>query len=105
MKRVVITVCIAALLFVPTTSLCAPAMSAQQPAAPVNSVDQKPAMATQTATEQKNAVPGIRQGNTQSRIFHNSTCKYYNCTNCTETFGDVHMAISKGYTPCKRCGG
>ena len=42
-------------------------------------------------------------GNTDSKIFHESTCRYYNCKNCTKDFDTREAAIRAGYRPCKVC--
>ena len=46
---------------------------------------------------------GPFQGNTQSRVFHSSSCRYYNCKNCTAGFSSKEEAISAGFKPCKIC--
>jgi hypothetical protein len=43
------------------------------------------------------------RGNTQSRVFHQSSCRYYTCPNCTATFGSVAEARKHGYRPCGIC--
>ena len=127
MKQSLIAMFVAAFLLTPAASFCAPAgpehqpeaaakanapqpvaplkAPAPQPAAPVKAQMQQPAPAAKATAGQRAAISGIRHGNVQSRVFHNSTCKYYNSKNCTEKFSDAQMARSKGYTPCKRCGG
>ncbi|RJP78970.1 MAG: Ada metal-binding domain-containing protein [Desulfobacteraceae bacterium] len=42
-------------------------------------------------------------GNTQSRIFHQPSCRYYNCKKCTVEFTTREEAIAEGYRPCKVC--
>ena len=42
-------------------------------------------------------------GNTNSMIFHQSSCRYYNCKNCTREFNTREGAIAAGYRPCKVC--
>lgn len=42
-------------------------------------------------------------GNTSSMIFHQSSCRYYNCKNCTMDFNTREAAIAAGYRPCKVC--
>ncbi len=46
---------------------------------------------------------GLMHGNVKSRVFHTQTCKYYNCSNCTENFKSRTDAINSGYRPCKIC--
>lgn len=43
------------------------------------------------------------RGNTQSRVFHQSTCRYYTCKNCTVEFSSSAEAIERGYRPCGVC--
>jgi endonuclease YncB( thermonuclease family) len=42
-------------------------------------------------------------GNTNSRVFHQSSCRHYDCKNCTATFSTRDEAIKAGYKPCKIC--
>jgi hypothetical protein len=46
---------------------------------------------------------GPYHGNVESRIFHQSTCRYYNCEKCTKVFETREAAIDAGYRPCKVC--
>lgn len=47
--------------------------------------------------------PTEYHGNTQSKIFHGPTCRYYNCGHCTKIFKTRQEAIDAGYRPCKVC--
>ena len=42
-------------------------------------------------------------GNTSSKIFHQSSCRYYDCKNCMREFNSREAAIAAGYRPCKVC--
>lgn len=42
-------------------------------------------------------------GNTDSKIFHGPSCRYYNCGHCTKVFSTRQAAIDAGYRPCKVC--
>jgi methylphosphotriester-DNA--protein-cysteine methyltransferase len=42
-------------------------------------------------------------GNTRSRIFHQSSCRYYSCPNCTARFDTEREARENGYRPCGVC--
>jgi methylphosphotriester-DNA--protein-cysteine methyltransferase len=42
-------------------------------------------------------------GNTRSHVFHQSTCRYYSCANCTAQFATAREAIEHGYRPCGIC--
>jgi len=46
---------------------------------------------------------GELHGNIKSKIFHCSTCRYYNCKNCMAVFKTREEAIQAGYRPCKIC--
>lgn len=48
---------------------------------------------------------GELHGNANSGIFHNSSCRYYNCKNCYVVFQSRAEAMKAGYRPCKVCGG
>ena len=43
------------------------------------------------------------RGNTRSRVFHQSSCRYYSCKNCTATFASAAEARKHGYRPCGVC--
>ena len=42
-------------------------------------------------------------GNSESKIFHSSGCRYFSCKACTKTFTSRQSAIDAGYAPCKTC--
>lgn len=42
-------------------------------------------------------------GNTNTRKFHESGCRYYDCPHCTAVFQSRDDAIDAGYVPCKVC--
>ncbi len=42
-------------------------------------------------------------GNTRSKIFHGSSCRYYNCAHCTKIFKTRQEAIDAGYRLYKVC--
>lgn len=42
-------------------------------------------------------------GNTNTRKFHSSDCRYYDCPHCTAVFRSREAAIDAGYVPCKVC--
>jgi len=46
---------------------------------------------------------GDFHGNVSTHVFHSSTCKAYNCKNCTEVFKNREDAIKAGYKPCGSC--
>lgn len=48
------------------------------------------------------ASEGFR-GNTNSHVFHQSSCRYYTCKNCTAKFATAAEAIENGYRPCGIC--
>lgn len=43
------------------------------------------------------------RGNTRSRVFHQSSCRYFHCKNCTVPFDSVADAIREGYRACGEC--
>ncbi len=47
--------------------------------------------------------PTLFVGNTQSHIFHLSSCRYFGCKHCTVFFKSRDDAIDAGYRPGKCC--
>lgn len=45
----------------------------------------------------------IYHGNTKSHVFHAPSCRYYDCSTCTQEFDSVQSAIDAGYSPCGIC--
>jgi len=45
----------------------------------------------------------VFHGNVTSHIFHQSSCRYFDCKNCVDTFTAREEAIEAGYRPCKIC--
>ncbi len=45
----------------------------------------------------------VYHGNTSSMVFHKSTCKHYNCKNCTDVLASKEEAVGRGYRPCGTC--
>ena len=52
---------------------------------------------------QSSVQSGGYHGNASSRVFHQSSCKDYNCKNCTEVFNNREDAVMAGYRPCGMC--
>ena len=52
----------------------------------------------------KNVEAGCR-GNPQSKIYHNSSCRYYKGKSVSKTFASPADAKAAGYRPCKVCKG
>lgn len=48
-------------------------------------------------------IAGSYRGNSESKIFHISGCRHYNCEACTVTLQSREEAIDKGFRPCKVC--
>lgn len=44
-------------------------------------------------------------GNPNSKIYHNSSCRYYTCKACTVQFPTREAAEQQGYRACKVCKG
>ncbi len=42
-------------------------------------------------------------GNTESRVFHSTDCKFSNSKNCTAVFVTREDAVKEGYKPCATC--
>jgi hypothetical protein len=54
---------------------------------------------TKTKVEPRRAY----HGNIRSMKFHQPSCKYFNCKNCTQVFENRAAAIKAGYQPCGIC--
>jgi micrococcal nuclease len=52
---------------------------------------------------ERHAISGSFHGNTNSKVLHAPSCRYYNCKNCTAGFKTKDEAIAAGYRPCKMC--
>ena len=46
---------------------------------------------------------GPFRGNTKTHVFHQESCRYYACTNCTAKFATAREAVDSGYRPCGVC--
>ena len=55
------------------------------------------------STTTTKAVSGVYHGNTRSMVFHQSSCKHYDCKNCTKVFNSREAAIEAEYRPCGGC--
>jgi hypothetical protein len=65
-----------------------------------------PAQPTITAAETRSTSPRVAvlyHGNTNSHRFHQRSCRYFDCTNCTAKFTSREEAIAAGYRPCGTC--
>lgn len=45
------------------------------------------------------------RGNPESKIYHNSSCRYYKGKSASKTFASPADAKAAGYRPCKVCKG
>ena len=45
----------------------------------------------------------VYHGNTNSRIYHEPSCRDYNCKNCAREFNSKEEAHQAGYRECKIC--
>lgn len=61
-----------------------------------------PAPAAKAAPQKVEA--GYR-GNPESKIYHNSSCRYYKGKSVSKTFASPADAKAAGYRPCKVCKG
>jgi micrococcal nuclease len=48
-------------------------------------------------------VSGAYHGNKRSKVFHQSSCKDFNCKNCVISFKTRQEAIEAGFRPCGGC--
>jgi len=48
--------------------------------------------------------PGLLHGNTNSGVFHQPGCAFYEGKECTARFLNREEALAAGYKPCKLCG-
>ena len=62
-----------------------------------------PAPAASKAAPQK--VEAGYRGNPESKIYHNSSCRYYKGKSVSKTFASPADAKAAGYRPCKVCKG
>jgi micrococcal nuclease len=46
---------------------------------------------------------GNYHGNINSHVFHGSSCRHYNCKNCTKSFSSKSQAIGAGYRAHNQC--
>ena len=46
---------------------------------------------------------GLYHGNMKSKVFHKSSCRYYDCRSCTRLFYSKSQAVSAGFRPCRWC--
>ncbi len=49
------------------------------------------------------AVGGLFHGNIKSHVFHRSSCRHFNCKNCTAGFDSQQEALRAGYRPHREC--
>ena len=47
----------------------------------------------------------VRKANPQTRVYHNSNCRYYKSKQCTILFKSAEEARLAGFRPCSKCGG
>ncbi|MCP4746486.1 MAG: thermonuclease family protein [Desulfobacteraceae bacterium] len=55
------------------------------------------------AENRHNSPAGAYHGNSKSHVFHASTCRYFNCKNCTVVFHSKKNALATGFKPCQLC--
>ena len=56
-----------------------------------------------TAKQPLKTEGNLYHGNRRSKIFHQSSCKDFNCKNCVVIFQSREEAIKAGYRPCGGC--
>lgn len=50
-----------------------------------------------------NPLPGLYHGNVKSMVFHQVSCKHFNCKNCIVPIDTREKAIEEGFRPCGIC--
>lgn len=45
----------------------------------------------------------VLHGNTESKVFHAPSCRYFNCKRCTVVFHTKEAALEAGFKPCRIC--
>lgn len=65
---------------------------------------------SETTTEKQSSAystanlgPAILHGNTESRVFHTPSCRYFNCKRCTVVFHTKNAALEARFKPCGIC--
>src|SRR5439155_11499494 len=56
-------------------------------------------MRMRRAAADKAASAGPYHGYVRSRVFHQASCRYYECQNCTAGFDSRERAVAAGYLP------
>ena len=99
--------------------VCAPcALAAPGQPAPAPAAKSAPANKPVPATTATNPVSGSKvappasqkveagyRGNPSSKIYHNSSCRYYKSKGASKVFASPAEAAAAGYKPCKICKG
>lgn len=89
--------------FVCSSSGLALSAPAQQ-AAPAAATAPAPAAQPAPKAAPQKMEAGYR-GNPESKIYHNSSCRYYKGKSVSKTFASPADAKAAGYRPCKVCKG
>ena len=89
--------------FVCSSSGLALSAPAQQ-AAPAATTAPAPAAKPAPKAAPQKMEAGYR-GNPESKIYHNSSCRYYKSKSVSKTFASPADAKAAGYRPCKVCKG
>jgi endonuclease YncB( thermonuclease family) len=77
---------------------------ADDPIAPWDWRKDKRSGQTSSATESVyTASAAGYHGNVKSHVFHDSSCRHYNCKNCVKDFRSKQDALNSGYRPCGMC--
>ena len=58
---------------------------------------------TKTDKQTQKTEGNLYHGNRRSNVFHQPSCKDFNCKNCTVLFQSRDEAINAGYRPCGGC--
>lgn len=70
----------------------------------IQSYDTKPVKETYSTQQSSENIQSENfRGNIKSKVFHRSSCQYFDCDNCTAIFRSKDQAIGAGFRPCKKC--
>lgn len=86
---------------------CAPCgMALAAPAAAAKPAPAKPAAsAAKPAPAASQKVEAGYRGNPSSKVYHNSSCRYYKSKGASKVFASPAEAKAAGFKPCKVCKG
>lgn len=87
-----------------TCAPCGMALAASAQPAPAPAAAAKPAPAKPAPAASQKVEAGYR-GNPSSKVYHNSSCRYYKSKGASKVFASPAEAKAAGFKPCKVCKG